>query len=154
MGHDECPGGERHEFPRHQKTESVSGQHDQIHAGEKCRKKWQHPQRLMLVPAIANSIKARARAPEIDDRQKKRGERIHMEMRADPRQPQRQGDVRHHSAKEKMVKGKEERGRRDCETGRIEGNRGAVRAAGQDDENRDAKQSANAPQFRDHRHRV
>ena len=61
----------------------------------------------MLVPAIANPIKARARAPEIDDRQEKRGERIHVEMRADPRQPQRQGDVCHRRAKEKMMKGKE-----------------------------------------------
>jgi hypothetical protein len=104
-------------------------------------KKWQHAQRL-------------ARAPDIDDREKKRGERIHMEMRTDPRQPQRQGDVRHHGAKKKMMKGEEEPGRRDCETGSVEANRGAARVAGQDGGHRDTKQGANATQARDRRHRV
>jgi hypothetical protein len=41
----------------------VGGEHDQINAGKKCREKWQHPRRLVFVAAIANSIKARIRAP-------------------------------------------------------------------------------------------
>src|SRR5208283_4948198 len=98
----------------------------------------------MLVPAIANPIKARACAPDIDDRQKKRGERIHMEMRADPRQPQRQGDVRHRGAKEQMVKGKEKPSKRECESGRIEGSCSAARVADEGRKYRDAKQGANA----------
>src|ERR1700732_2065262 len=59
-------------------------------AGEK----WQRPRRLVFVAAIANSIKARIRAPDVDDREEKASERIHAEMRANPRQPERQGDVR------------------------------------------------------------
>jgi hypothetical protein len=49
-------------------------------------------------------VAARTRAPDVDDREEKASERIHAEMRANPRQPERQGDVLRRRAKEKMVK--------------------------------------------------
>jgi len=53
-----------------------------------------------------------------------------------------------------MVKGKEKPGKRECESCRIEGSRGATRVADEGRKNRDAKQGANTPQFRDYRHRA
>jgi hypothetical protein len=53
-----------------------------------------------------------------------------------------------------MVKSQKQRGERDGETGGIEGNRGAARGAGQDNENRDAEEDANAAKARDRRHRA
>ena len=41
------PGGERHEFPRHQEAEGVVSQHDEIHAGEISRIERQHALRAL-----------------------------------------------------------------------------------------------------------
>ena len=50
----------------------------------------QHALRRLLVPAIAERIEARRRAAEIDDDEEEGRQRVEPEMRADPRQAERQ----------------------------------------------------------------
>ena len=88
--HDQRPRGQRHELPGDQKGEGVVGEHDQIHAGEKGREERQHPFRRSLVAAVTEREEAGAVRAEIDHDQEERRERIEAEMRADPRQPDRQ----------------------------------------------------------------
>ena len=75
---------------RQQEREGVVGEHDQIHAGEKGREERQHPLRLGLVPAVAEAVEARRGAAEVDDDEKERRQRVEPEMRAEPRQAERQ----------------------------------------------------------------
>ena len=53
MRHDECPRRQRHEFPRHQKSERVVGEHHDAHAGEKRRIERQHPARGILMATVS-----------------------------------------------------------------------------------------------------
>ena len=52
------------------------GEHDQIHAREVGRKKWEHTVRLPFMLAVAQAIQARGNAAEIDDDEEKCAERI------------------------------------------------------------------------------
>jgi hypothetical protein len=53
MRHDERPRRQRHEFPRHQKSERVVGEHHDAHAGEKRRIERQHPARGILMATVS-----------------------------------------------------------------------------------------------------
>ena len=88
--HHQRPRRQRHELPRDQEREGVVGEHDQLHAGEKGRIERQHALRRRFVPAVAEREQARARGAEIDHGEEERGERIDAEMRAEPRQAERQ----------------------------------------------------------------
>ena len=88
--HHQRPRRERHELPGDQEGEGVVGEHDEVHAGEKGRIERQHALGRRLVPAIAERVEACARAAEIDHGEKERGERVEAEMRAEPRQADRQ----------------------------------------------------------------
>ena len=88
--HDQRPGRERHELPRDQKGERIIGEHDEIHAGEKGRIERQHPQRRFFVAPVAEREQACRETSEIDNREKIGGKRVHTEMRAQPRQSERQ----------------------------------------------------------------
>ena len=92
MGDHQRPRGQRHELPRHQKAEGVVGEHHQIHGGEIGGIERQDALRGFLMAAIAERVEAGSSAAEIDDDQEKRRQRIDAEMRAEPRQPQRQCD--------------------------------------------------------------
>ena len=76
------------------KRESVVGQHDEIHAGEKGRIERQHALRRLLVPAIAEREQARGRGAEIDHGEEERRQRVDAEMRAEPGQAERQRHAR------------------------------------------------------------
>ena len=84
--HHERPRGERHELPGEQERERVVGQHDQIHAGEKCGEEGQHATRLAFVPSVAEAVEACRGAAQIDDREKRCRQRVEPEMCAQPRQ--------------------------------------------------------------------
>jgi hypothetical protein len=86
MRHDERPRGERHEFPARQERERVVGKHDKIHPGEKCGKEGQHATGFPLVPPVAKAVEACRRGAQIDDHEKRRGQRIKPKMRTQPRQ--------------------------------------------------------------------
>ena len=58
MCHDERPGRQRHELPRHEKSECVVGQHDDRHPGEKCRVERQNSTRSGLVASISERKQA------------------------------------------------------------------------------------------------
>ena len=78
---------------RQQEGEGVVGQHHEVHAGEEGREERQHAVRRRFVAAIAEAIEACRRAAEIDDDEEERGQRIEAEMRAEPGQSERQGQV-------------------------------------------------------------
>ena len=86
------PGGERHEFPRHQEAEGVVRHDDEVHGGEIGGIERQHALRGVLVAAIAEREQARRSAAEIDHHQEKCRQRVDAEMRAQPGQAERQGD--------------------------------------------------------------
>ena len=90
MGHDQRPRGKRHQFPAEQEGEGVVGEHDEVHCGEKCRKERQHAFRRVFVAPVAETEIARTGAAEIDDQKKERRERVQAEVRADPRNAERQ----------------------------------------------------------------
>jgi hypothetical protein len=90
MRHNERPRRQRHEFPRHQKSERVIGEHHDTHAGEKRRIEWQHPARRMFVATISEREQAGRGSAEIDHGEEKGRERIETEMRPKPRNSERQ----------------------------------------------------------------
>ena len=92
MRHHQRPGRQRHELPAQQIGERVVGQHHQIHAGEEGGEERQHALRRVFVAAVADAIEAGDRAAEIDDDEEERRQRVEAEMRAEPRQPDRQRD--------------------------------------------------------------
>jgi hypothetical protein len=57
MGHDQRPRRQRHEFPGGQKRKGICGQHNDIHACQKCRIKRQHTVPCGLMLAITDGIK-------------------------------------------------------------------------------------------------
>ena len=85
--HHQRPGRQRHELPGDQEGEGVVGQDDEVHAAEECRIEGQHAAGRRLVLAVADGKQAGAGAAEVQHHEKERGQRIHAEVRADPRQP-------------------------------------------------------------------
>ena len=71
----------------------VSGQ-DEVHASEEDGKKGKHPKGLVLMPAVADPIKTGCSPAKIYDRQKKGGQGVDTEIRAQPGQAQRQHERR------------------------------------------------------------
>src|SRR5476649_317202 len=84
------PGGERHEFPRHQEAEGVVRHDHEVHGGKIGGIERQHALRGVLVAAIAEREQARRSAAEIDHHQEKCRQRVDAEMRAQPGQAERQ----------------------------------------------------------------
>ena len=76
-----------------QERERVVGEHHEVHAGEEGRIERQHALRRLLVTAIAEREQARRGGAEIDHREEEGRERVEPEMRADPRQAERQRHV-------------------------------------------------------------
>ena len=85
VGHHQRPGRERHELPGDKEGEGVIGQDDEVHAGQKRGIEREHASGCFLVLAVADGKKARRRSSEVGDSEKKRGERVHAKMCADPR---------------------------------------------------------------------
>src|SRR2546430_10017816 len=56
------------------------------HSRQECRIERQHAQPLALVTAITDREQACCGGAEVDHHQKKRGQRVHAETRADPRE--------------------------------------------------------------------
>ena len=119
----------------------------QIHAGEKGGEERQHSTRFRFVSSVAEAVEARRRAAEIDDHEESRGQRIEPEMGTQPRQADRQNQVRCRRFAE------EERGHRDAqcndrsdERSRIDqrARRGSTRACNRRRRGRDQRE--NAPQ--------
>ena len=87
VGHHQRPGRQRHELPGDQEGEGVVRQDDEVHGAEECRIEGQHTPLRRLVLAVADGIEAGAGAAEVQHHEKERGQRVHAEVRADPRQP-------------------------------------------------------------------
>ncbi len=92
MGHHQRPRGDRHELPGQQKRIGVVGEKDDVHAGEKGGKERQHAFRRMFVTRVSEAIEARRGSAEIDDDEEERRQRVDTEVRADPRQAERQDE--------------------------------------------------------------
>ena len=103
-----------------QEGEGVVGEHDEIHAGEEGRKERQHALRRMLVPAVAERVEAGRRAAEIDDDEEEGRERIEAEMRAEPRQPERQRQDLGWSLPEQLRERRDEARARDDQGGAVD----------------------------------
>jgi hypothetical protein len=82
--HHQRPGRERHELPGQQESEGVVGEDDQVHGGEKSGKEGKHAAALRFVPPVAEPVQARRRAAQIDDREKRGGQRVEPEVCAEP----------------------------------------------------------------------
>ena len=116
VSHDQRPRGEGHELPREQERERVVGEHDQIHAGDERGEERQDACGRLFVPAVTETEEARRGAAEIHDQEKERRQGIKPEMRAQPRQPDRQRERRaERIGNEERATGDEEGERRDAE---------------------------------------
>ena len=91
MGHDQGPGGERHQLPGKQEGIGVVGEDDEIHRRHEQREKGQHAALRAFMAAIAERVEARGGGAEIDDGQEEGGQGVDAEMGAEPRQAERQG---------------------------------------------------------------
>ena len=118
--HDQCPRGQRHEFPGEEEGEGVVGNRDEIHAGKKERIERQHALRRMLVLAVTERIEARRRAAEIDDDEEECRERVQAEMRAEPRQPNRKRQDFGRSLPEQLRERDDEARARDDQGGAVD----------------------------------
>ena len=92
MRHDKRPRCQRHELPAQQIGEGVVGQHHEVHAGEKGREEGKHAVRCGVMMAVAEAIETCRRPTQIDDDEEERGQCIEAEVRAKPRQTDRQGE--------------------------------------------------------------
>ena len=111
-------------------------------------KKRQHALGLALMAAIAELRRdRRPRRAEIDDREEESGERVDAEMRAEPRQAQRQHDLRGGCAAKKLAERHDESKERCGQACAIDSLGGLFRSAGKDGEKRNAQQEADAEQF-------
>ena len=110
--HHQRPRGERHELPGEQIREGVIGEHDERHAGKESRIERQHALRRRLVLPIAKREQACAHGAEIDNDEKKCGERVDAQMRAEPRHTDWQRDAFRRRRAEKMRRSCCERDRR------------------------------------------
>jgi hypothetical protein len=120
MRHHQRPRRQRHELPGDEKGEGVVGEHDQVHAGEKRRVERQHALRRLLVAAVPDREQAGRGGAEIDHGEKERGERVDAEMRAGPRQPERQRDGDRRRVAEELRQRGSERHERDGEASAID----------------------------------
>ena len=77
---------ERHELPGEQEGEGVVGEDDKVHGGEEHGVEGQDAAGRLLVRAVADGEQAGAGGAQIGDDEKEGAERVHAEMRADPRQ--------------------------------------------------------------------
>ena len=91
MRHDERPRRQRHELPAQQIGEGVVRQHHEVHAGEKGREEGKHAVRRGVMTAVAEAIETCRRPTQIDDDEEERGQCVEAEVRAKPRQTDRQG---------------------------------------------------------------
>ena len=89
MRHDERPRRQRHELPAQKIGEGVVRQHHEVHAGEKGGK--EKPRCGGVMMAVAEAIGTCRCPTQIDDDEEERGECVEAEVRAKPRQADRQG---------------------------------------------------------------
>ena len=154
--HDKRPRRQRHEFPAQQIGERIIRQHHQIHAGEKGREERKHAVRRRIVAAVAETVKAGRRTPQIDDNKEERRQRIHAEMRAKPWQ----SDWQHQIAGRSSMAEQRPHGADQCnggqrQRGTIDDGSGCPEAADNDGQNRQSKQSGDTDHLQeDGRHYV
>src|SRR3954470_17152043 len=91
VGHDQRPRRQRHELPAQKIGEGIVRQHHEVHAGEKGGEEGKHAVRCGVMMAVAEAIEACRRPTQIDDDEEERGQCVEAEMRAKPRQTDRQG---------------------------------------------------------------
>ena len=155
VGHDQGPGGERHELPGQQEGERVGRQHDQVHPCQERRKKRQHPLRRRLVASIAQPVESRRRPAQVDDDEKESRECVHAEMCPQPRQPQRQNQHRRlASFGDEMNEGRQESDGGCGETRPVDHPIGSRIPADDDGKPRATEQKRDTPQHYANRHRV
>ena len=115
MRHDERPGGERHEFPAHEKHERVVGERHETHAREKRGIEREHPFGIVFVAPVAERKEARRRRAQIDYREEERRQRVEPEMGADPGQADRQHESLWRFAREQEAERRDEPDQRYCQ---------------------------------------
>ena len=148
VGHDQRPGGERHQFPGEQERVGVGGEDDEVHAGDEGGEERQHPVRRMLVPSVADGEQAGAGGAEIDQDEEHGAQAVDAEMRAEPGQADRQ-----HQRPVAAGEGGQERQQADHAGGAVDQGGGPRRARAERRRYRQEQQGRDAAEHDRNRHR-